>query len=139
MSVSYIHCQFSRAAPGIATLQRGFWSRAGAWRSQEGTGAGLTKWTSSGIINRPLTGWKPVPQLAVAEIAREDEETVRGNRDASGVRQTVHAAAIRGHAARIALRVGIEKVVVDVAVEDFLPVATAGKAEPVAVIVERVF
>ena len=34
------------------------------------------------IINRPLTGWKPVPQLAVAEIAREDEETVRGNRDA---------------------------------------------------------
>src|SRR5437899_2875992 len=91
------------------------------------------------IINRPLTGWKPVPQLAVAEIAREDEETVRGNRDASGVRQTVHAAAIRGHAARIALRVGIEKVVVDVAVEDFLPVATAEKAEPVAVIVERVF
>src|SRR2546426_3693200 len=51
MSVSYIHCQFSRVVPGSATLQRGFWSRAGARRSQgEGTGAGLTKWTSSGIV-----------------------------------------------------------------------------------------
>src|SRR5215475_8822416 len=78
-------------------------------------------------------------QLAVAEIAREYEETVRGNRDAGGVRQTVHAAAIRGHAARISLRIGIEKVVVDVAVEDFLPVAATGKAEPVAVIIERAF
>src|SRR5712691_6068013 len=35
MSVSYIHCQFSRVFPGSATLQRGFWSRAGARRSQE--------------------------------------------------------------------------------------------------------
>ena len=34
MSVSYIHCQFSTAFPGSATLQRGFWSRAGARRSQ---------------------------------------------------------------------------------------------------------
>jgi hypothetical protein len=34
MSVSYIHCQFSRAFPGSATLQCGFWSRAGARRSQ---------------------------------------------------------------------------------------------------------
>ena len=34
--------------PGSATLQRGFWSRARARRSQgEGTGEGLTKWTSS--------------------------------------------------------------------------------------------
>src|SRR5712691_7456193 len=47
MSVSYIHCQFSRVVPGSATLQRGFWNRARARRSQEeGTGAGLTKWTS---------------------------------------------------------------------------------------------
>src|SRR5712691_3339552 len=35
MSVSYIHCQCSRVFPGSATLQRGFWSRAGARRSQE--------------------------------------------------------------------------------------------------------
>ena len=34
MSVAYIHCQFSRVFPGSATLQRGFWSRAGARRSQ---------------------------------------------------------------------------------------------------------
>src|SRR5712691_8476047 len=34
MSVAYIHCQFSRGFPGSATLQRGFWSRAGARRSQ---------------------------------------------------------------------------------------------------------
>src|SRR5437773_5407724 len=48
MSVAYIHCQFSRVVPGSATLQRGFWSRAGARRSQEeGTGAGLTQWISS--------------------------------------------------------------------------------------------
>src|SRR5258707_7624243 len=47
MAVSYIHCQFSRVVPGSATLQRGFWSRAGARRSQEeGTGTGLAKWTS---------------------------------------------------------------------------------------------
>jgi len=40
MFVSYIHCQFSKVVPGIATLQRGFWSRAGARRYQEeGTGA----------------------------------------------------------------------------------------------------
>jgi hypothetical protein len=25
MSAAYIHCQFSRVVPGIATLQRGFW------------------------------------------------------------------------------------------------------------------
>jgi len=38
----------SRVFPGSATLQRGFWTLAGARRSQgEGTGAGLTKWTSS--------------------------------------------------------------------------------------------
>src|SRR6266446_6173205 len=34
MSVSYIHYQFSGVFPGSATLQRGFWSRAGARRSQ---------------------------------------------------------------------------------------------------------
>src|SRR5437667_7397632 len=51
MSVAYIHCQFSRVVPGSATLQRGFWSRAGARRSQEeGTGAGLTQWTSSSML-----------------------------------------------------------------------------------------
>ncbi len=36
----------SRVFPGSATLQRGFWSRAGARRSQGGAGVGLTKWTS---------------------------------------------------------------------------------------------
>ena len=52
MFVSYIYCQFSRVVPGSATLQRGIWSRAGARRSQEeGTGAGLTKWTSSSVYH----------------------------------------------------------------------------------------
>ena len=55
---------FSRVVPGIATLQRGFWSRAGARRSQgEGTGAGLTKWTSRLTVyvykHRPLAARKP--------------------------------------------------------------------------------
>ncbi|HSX79825.1 MAG TPA: BT4734/BF3469 family protein [Candidatus Saccharimonadia bacterium] len=38
-----------RVFPGSATLQRGFQSRAGARRSQEDTGVGLTKWTSRAI------------------------------------------------------------------------------------------
>ena len=55
MSVSDIHCQFSRVVPGSATLQRGFWSRARARRSQEeGTGAGLTKWTSMEMRRTPI-------------------------------------------------------------------------------------
>src|SRR5574341_73210 len=47
MSVAYIHCQFSRVFPGSATLQRGFWGRAGARRSQ---GRALVQ----DLRNRPL-------------------------------------------------------------------------------------
>src|SRR5882724_2819585 len=49
MSVSSIHCQCSRGFPGSATLQRGFWSRAGARRSQ---GRTLAK----DLRNGPLGG-----------------------------------------------------------------------------------
>src|SRR6266545_2069417 len=94
MSVSYIHCQFSRVVPGSATLQRGFWSRAGAQRSQEeGTGAGLTKWTSSSTLPLKIAlawscsiGGQPLPHTKIrrkyADQRRERDVDPRGARHA---------------------------------------------------------
>src|SRR6266550_2641720 len=78
-----------------------------------------------------------MPLSEIPPVAREDQNTVCRQCDFRRGRQTVPSRSVGDDTARIALRIRIEPLVIDVAIEHFVPMAAAGKAKAITVIVER--
>src|SRR6266567_1257565 len=76
---------------------------------------------------------------SVAEVAGEYEEAVGRDGDVSRVRQAVNGRAVGVDAPGVALDGWVGEVVVEVTVEDFVPVAWLREAERVTVVIEGGF
>jgi hypothetical protein len=87
-----------------------------------------------------LTAWALRSTVSsVAVISGEDEDAVRGNRDAGRLAHAVHRRAISIDATGVALGPRVREVVVNVAVEHLVPVTGAREADCVAMVVEGLF
>ena len=70
-------------------------------------------------------------RLEISCASRENQNAVCRQCDLCGCRQTVPRRSVGGDAARIPLHVRIEPFVIDVAVENLVPVAADGKADAI--------
>src|SRR5207253_6326333 len=70
-------------------------------------------------------------------LSREDQDAVRGQHQRGAMTQTMQRLRLGINATAVAHDVGVDPILVDVAVKDFTPLTAAGKTDPIVEPIER--
>src|SRR5438477_2792167 len=80
---------------------------------------------------------RAVARGIATSLSREDQDAVRGQHQRGAMTQTMQRLRLGINATAVAHDVGVDPILVDVAVKDFTPLTAAGKTDPIVEPIER--